>query len=128
MAVSGRRHHERGMVTAELATIAPFGVAFAFLLLWIVTLGLSQVRVTDAAREAARLVARGETTSTATKAAQRLAPDDAHISITRDGDVVTVRVRATSGLQLPVLSHIGTRDVSASSTAVLEDDGVQPTQ
>ena len=48
------------MVTAELATIAPFAVAFAFLLLWIVSLGLTQIRITDASREAARMVARGE--------------------------------------------------------------------
>ena len=36
---------ERGMVTAELATIAPFAVAFAFLLLWVVSLGLTQIRI-----------------------------------------------------------------------------------
>lgn len=120
MAVGGRQRRERGMVTAELATIAPFGVAFAFLLLWIVTLGLSQVRVTDAAREGARLVARGETTATATKAAERLAPDGARVVISRDGDAVTVRVTASSGPGLPVLSQIGNREVSASSTAVVE--------
>ena len=51
---------ERGMVTAELAVVAPFGVALTLLLLWIVSLGLTQVRLVDASREAARVMARGE--------------------------------------------------------------------
>ncbi|HWV27123.1 MAG TPA: TadE family type IV pilus minor pilin [Aeromicrobium sp.] len=109
------------MVTAELATIAPFAVAFAFLLLWVVSLGLSQVRVTDAAREGARLVARGESTHTATQAAQRLAPDGAEVHIDREGQLVTVRVVATSGPDLPVWSAVGARRVEATSTAVMED-------
>ena len=37
------RRGDPGMVTAELATIAPFGVAFAFLLLWVVSLGFTQI-------------------------------------------------------------------------------------
>ena len=40
--------------------LAPFGVAFGLLLLWVVSLGFTQVQLVDAAREAARLVARGE--------------------------------------------------------------------
>jgi len=108
------------MVTAELATIAPFAAAFAFLLVWIVSLGLSQVRVTDAAREGARLVARGETAATATRAAQRLAPSGAKVHIDTDDGVVTVRVEATSGPDLPILSAVGRQRVDATSTAVVE--------
>ncbi len=109
------------MVTAELATIAPFGVAFALLLLWVVSLGLTQVRLTDAAREGARLVARGETTATATTAAERLAPKGARVSLDVDGDAVTVRVEVRTRGPVPLLSHVGDRRSSATSTAVLED-------
>jgi len=108
------------MVTAELATIAPFAVALAFLLLWVVTLGLTQVRLTDAAREGARLVARGETTATATRAAQRLAPEGAHVAIEIEQGVVVVRVDVRSGIDLPGLTDLGSRRLSAASTAVLE--------
>jgi len=108
------------MVTAELATIAPFAVALAFLLLWVVTLGLTQVRLTDAAREGARLVARGETTATATRAAQRLAPEGAHVAVEIEQGVVVVRVDVRSGIDLPGLADIGSRRLSAASTAVLE--------
>ena len=50
---------ERGMVTAEMAVLAPFGVAFGLLLLWIVSLGFTQVQLVDAAREAAQVEASG---------------------------------------------------------------------
>lgn len=108
------------MVTAELATIIPFAVVFALLLLWIVSQGLTQVRVTDAAREGARLVARGETTATATKAAERLAPKDSKVAIDVDGPVVTVTVTNRSDIALPGMADIAARDLTAESTAVLE--------
>ena len=73
---------ERGMVTAELMTIAPFGVAFAFLLLWIVSLGLTQVRLADASRESARMVARGERADDAAAMARRFAPPGASVRLT----------------------------------------------
>ncbi|MCW2549867.1 MAG: hypothetical protein JWN96_4327, partial [Mycobacterium sp.] len=68
------------MVTAELATIAPFGVAFAFVLLWIVSLGFTQIRIADASREAARMVARGDAVTAATDIAIRQAPQGAKVS------------------------------------------------
>ncbi len=119
----GRRrsgHHSRGMVTAELATIAPFGVALTLLLLWVVSLGLTQVRLTDSAREGARLVARGETVDTARAAARRHAPQDAHVEIDLDDGVATVTVRAESRLPVPFFSGIGARTVTADASAVVE--------
>ena len=50
---------ERGMVTAETATIAPFLMVVVLLLMWVVSLGITQVRLVDASREAARVMARG---------------------------------------------------------------------
>jgi hypothetical protein len=56
-----------------------------------------QVRCVDAAREAARLAARGDDGS-ASVAAQGIAPDGAAVQLRRDGAFVVARVRATSPL------------------------------
>jgi hypothetical protein len=108
------------MVTAETAVLAPFGVAFAVLLLWMVSLGLTQVQVVDAAREGARLVARGEPVSTAESVARRQAPPGARIHVsTRDG-LVTVEVSARSRLPVPFFSHVGARTMRASAVSADE--------
>ncbi|WP_235010390.1 TadE family type IV pilus minor pilin [Mycobacterium sp. 3519A] len=60
-----------------------------------------QVRCIDAAREAARLAARGD--QSATVAAQRIAPDGAVVRIRRDGGHVVVTVTARSPM-LPAVS------------------------
>ncbi len=108
------------MVTAELATIAPFGVAFALLLLWVVSLGLTQVRLADASREAARLVARGESVTDATSAAKKLSPKDARVAVSTRAGLVTVTVRARSELPIPFFNGVGAREMSSSSTAAQE--------
>ena len=56
-----------------------------------------QVRCIDAAREAARLVARGDTAG-ADAAARRIAPPDAELQLRHDGDFVVARVSAHSVL------------------------------
>nr|WP_206030592.1 TadE family type IV pilus minor pilin [Rhodococcus sp. B10] len=71
------------------------------------------VRCVDAARETARLVARGDTVSTVD-----LAPDEARVTVTSTGGFVTVRVEADTAL--PGLT------VSAQAVAAIEsadDDG-----
>ncbi len=108
------------MVTAELATVAPAGVAFAFLLLWIVSLGLTQVRLADASREAARLVARGEAVDAARSAAERLSPDGARINVESADGLVTVTVRAKSAMPIPFFSGIGARSMESTSVAAQE--------
>jgi hypothetical protein len=111
---------ERGMVTAELMTIAPFGIALAFLLLWVVSLGLTQVRLADAARESARMVARGESEHAAETMARRHAPGRATVDVTiRDG-VVTVTVATRSRMPIPFFSGIGSRSMESTSVAAAE--------
>ena len=108
------------MVTAELATIAPFAVAFAFLLLWIVSLGLTQVRIADASREAARMIARGEAVHDAKEVARRHAPAGAKVSVDTDSGTVTVTVIARSRMPLPFFSTVGSRTMEADSVAAEE--------
>jgi len=52
------------MVTAETALVLPVLVCVAVGLAWLVVLGAAQVRCVDAAREVARLSARGESAAT----------------------------------------------------------------
>jgi hypothetical protein len=115
--VNGR---ERGMVTAELATIAPFAVAFAFLLLWVVSLGFTQVRIADASREAARMVARGDAVSDAKNVALDQSPHGAHVTVDSTKGVVTVTVTARSRMPVPFFSGIGARTMKSSSVAAQE--------
>lgn len=69
-----------------------------------------QVRCVDAAREAARLAARGDEHS-AVDAAREIAPDGAVVRVRRDGEFVVASVTARSSL-LPGLA-IAARGVSA---------------
>ena len=70
-----------------------------------------QVRCIDAAREAARLAARGDRRS-ALDTARRIAPAGAHIQVHQDGDLIVATVVAHSRL-LPALD-IGAKTVSAA--------------
>ncbi len=63
-----------------------------------------QVRCIDAAREAARLAARGD--GSAAAAAERLAPPGAAVELRRDGDRIVVRVSGRSGI-LPGVLIVG---------------------
>jgi hypothetical protein len=116
-----RTAREQGMVTAEMAVLAPVGVAFGLLLLWIVSLGLTQVQLVDAAREAARLVARGEPVTNASVVARRHAPPDAKVRVAEHDGLVTVRVSARSRLPLPVFRHVGAATLEASAVSADEE-------
>lgn len=58
---------------------------------------LAQVRCIDAAREAARLAARGDEAA-ATTAVRRLAPDGAVLDLRRDGEFVVAKVSSDGAL------------------------------
>jgi hypothetical protein len=70
-----------------------------------------QVRCVDAAREAARLAARGDEQA-AVNAARRIAPGGALVHVHRDGDFLVATVVAHSNL-LPTLD-IGAEAVSSA--------------
>jgi hypothetical protein len=92
------------MVTAETAVLAPVVAASLGLGVWIVSLGHLQVRLVDTARDTARLVARGESESTAVARVRATAPDDTVFSVERGDGFVTVRVERSSPAPWPGLS------------------------
>lgn len=73
-----------------------------------------QVRCLDAAREAARLAARGD--QAAGEIARGIAPDGAAVDLRRDGRLVVARVSARSAL-LPGIS-VAAQAVSVSEPGV----------
>ena len=85
---------EHGSVTAETAMVLPVLVAFVMGLVWLVSLGVAQIRVVDAARETARALARDEVPSVATELGRRIAPEGAVIRVAEGDGTVRVDVRA----------------------------------
>jgi len=79
-------------VTAETAMALPLLVAVTVGLVWLLAVGVAQVRVVDAARETARAAARGDTDGEAVALGRRVAPAGADVSVSVTGD----RVRATA--------------------------------
>lgn len=94
---------------------AALGIAALVVVLVLCLAGISavsmQVRCVDAAREAARLAARGDERS-AVAAARRLAPGGARVDLHRDGDFLVATVVAHSKL-LPTID-IAAKAVSAA--------------
>lgn len=111
-----RRPGDTGMVTVEAAiALCAFVTVLAMTLAGMATV-LDQLRCTDAAREAARLVARGERDEAA-DAVGRIAPRGATFTVTDEGEGIVVDVRdpAAGGL-LPGVH------VDADAYAVPEPD------
>jgi len=118
---SGRRRRgQRGAVTAEIALGLPLLLVVTVALVWLLAVGVAQVRVVDAAREGARVLARGDSVAEASGRASEVAPAGAEVSTEQGADVVVVRVRAeiagpgSTWLPLPGVT------VQASATAVTE--------
>lgn len=88
------RRSERGAVTAETAMVLPLIVVVALGLAWLVGAAVAQVRITDAAREVARAVARDEPRGAAVALGRRVAPAGSRISIEDDRGLVVVEVVA----------------------------------
>jgi hypothetical protein len=92
-----RPHTERASVTAETALVLPVLVGLGGILVWLIAVGIAQVQCVDAARDAARALARDEPRSQVVAAAEAMAPDGAKVVVEQTGDRVEVRVsyRAT---------------------------------
>ncbi|MEQ0559019.1 TadE family type IV pilus minor pilin [Amycolatopsis sp. NEAU-NG30] len=108
------RGRDRGSVTVEAAlAMAGLTVVTALVLagLAVVT---SQLRCTDAAREAARLVARGQPQA-AEAAVRAIAPPGAGLSVHHIGDAITVKVTAQ-----PVTGLLPAIHLDAEAYAVAE--------
>ncbi|WP_443072093.1 TadE family type IV pilus minor pilin [Streptomyces sp. WMMC1477] len=66
----------------------------AALFVWGLMAGAAQIQCLDAARAGARAAARAEPAEAVLAAARSAAPEDAEVSVGREGDLVRVRVQA----------------------------------
>ncbi|MFH5209446.1 TadE family type IV pilus minor pilin [Antrihabitans sp. NCIMB 15449] len=105
---------ERGAVTVEAAIAIAAIVLVVVMCIGAVLAVSMHIRCVDAAREAARLAARGDRDNAVSTAA-RVAPDGADISVRDDGDHIVATVRASTPL-LPMI------DITAEAVAAVEPD------
>ncbi|WP_315771939.1 TadE family type IV pilus minor pilin [Rhodococcoides kroppenstedtii] len=99
-------------MTVEAALAIAAIVAVVVLCVGALVTVTAHIRCVDAAREGVRLSALGD--PDAVVAARRVAPRDAEVVVTRDGEWVTVRVEAAS--PLPGV------EVAAEAVAVVEPE------
>lgn len=108
------------MVTAETAMVIPVLVALMLILVWIVSLGIAQVRLVDAAREAARMSARGDPAAEARHTAEKIAPDGTVVEIHEGDGLTRVQADLTVHADLPLVGDLGAVDLSAQASSVSE--------
>lgn len=112
-----RKPNDRGSVTVETAIALPALVIVLMLAMGGLSAIADQVRCVDAAREAARLIARGEVDQVE-NAVARIAPAGAKVTVTTKDEHIQVDVQAT-----PVGGMIPGLHVHADAFAVREPDG-----
>lgn len=105
-----------GGVTVEAAISLAAIVSVLVLCIGAMVCVLDQLRCQDAAREAARLAARGDD-ARAVEVAARVAPPGARIEVRTEGDLVVVTVRSDASVPLPLT-------LTAEAVAVNEPDVV----
>lgn len=108
-----RGGRDDGAVTVEAAIALASIVTVVVLCVGAIVAASAQVRCIDAAREAARLAARGDRDAVAVAA--RVAPPDADIEVREDGEFVVATVRARVAL-LPLV------ELSADAVAAREPE------
>ncbi|MEU3714337.1 TadE family type IV pilus minor pilin [Streptomyces catenulae] len=94
----------------------PVLVAVVAALIWGLLAVCARIECVDAARAGARAAARSEPHGAVLRAARGAAPSDARVAVSREGDLVRVRVAA----ELPGLGHL-TVHVGGEAVALAED-------
>jgi hypothetical protein len=111
---------ERGAATAELALAIPLLLSLTVGLVWLLGVGAAEVRMVDAAREAARATARGDPVAEAEARGEQIAPPGSSVVVvSRDDEVVSTAsgaVRPAGGL----LGFLPAVALHARAVAVLE--------
>lgn len=111
----------RGAAAAETAAVLPILLSMVVGAVWLLSLAVTQVLVVDAAREAARVAARGEGDRAVVAAGEKVAPGNARFSIRRSGGDVVVEVEARVGGPGGVFAFLPLPTAKASATASVEE-------
>jgi hypothetical protein len=111
---------DRGYVTAEAAVVLPVVALFGLGMLWMIALGVAQVQLVDAARDAARSLARGDVATVARAYGVRSAPDGSSFRFVDTGSSVEVAVRARVTAPGWLLLPLPSVTLQATATAPTE--------
>ncbi len=114
----GPLRSERGSVTAETAIAIPCLAVVGMLLMWAIGIGSSALALADAAGQAARAAARGESTAVVAFLASRAAPR-ADVAVRQQGGLVNVDLAQRVSIPLPLLEGFAVT-VRRSATAAQE--------
>lgn len=93
------------MVLLETAVAIPVLVVVAVALAWVLSVATTSIALADAARSAARDLARGIAVEEAVRRAEALVPGST-LEVVPAGDAVTVVARRTMGAAVPILSGL----------------------
>ncbi|HZB48304.1 MAG TPA: TadE family type IV pilus minor pilin [Mycobacteriales bacterium] len=107
------------MATAELAVALPVLVVLVAAAMTAISVLAAQLRCVDAAREAARAAARGESTAVVRSLAQRSGPDGSEVQVAAGDREVQVTVSAVAD---PVGGLLPSIDVHATAVALREPE------
>jgi Flp pilus assembly protein TadG len=122
----GQCRPDKGAVTAETAIALPVLVVLLLAGLWAVGVVVANIRCVDAARDAARAVARGEPAAEAQRIGEQAAPPGATVRIDRAGSDVRVVVSAAVDLDWALLKGLPSVQVGGNAT-VQAEPGVEET-
>ncbi|MGK5637836.1 TadE family type IV pilus minor pilin [Streptomyces sp. URMC 126] len=112
------RRSDDGQVTAEAAMVLPALVLVGTALIWGLTAAAAQLQCVDAARAGARAAARSDPGPSVVAAARSAAPTGARIELTREGDLVRVRVEARAAGPGPLAVRLGGEAVALAEETV----------
>lgn len=110
-----KSRRDEGTATAEFAVVMPAIVLLVIVLAGAAAIGFSQLRAFDAARSAAREIARGESQAAVVAEAKKHAGDASKVLVRADGGYSTVTVT----IRLPK-AVIFLDEVDAAATARTE--------
>lgn len=114
---------QRGMVSAEFAVVLMAVSLVMIMVVFAAAVGVSYIQTQDAARQAARVIARGESESSAIRQARDVLAG-AKVSVRDSGQVVSVKV--SSSVSLPVGKlRLGLLTVTSTAYAPKEKDVLQ---
>lgn len=116
----GGLRSDRGTVTAEAAIVLPLIACFVLGMVWLISLGMTQIRVIDASRDAARALARGDDRVVAEELARGSLPSSADVDIEATETRVAVRVAVHAEPPRWLLVPLPAVTVDARSVAQLE--------
>lgn len=101
--------------------VIPMLFAVTVGLIWLVSVGVAQLRAVDAAREAARSLARGDPAGEASGRALRVAPDGASVDLAVGGEDVTASVQGWVAGPGGLFSFLPRVELSATAVAAMEE-------